>query len=144
MASGKFGNFKMPSFGLMRSAPTVADFTTPGITRDLTPGRMHGDPISRTGMQTRPEKFDAFGFKKAEQRWAFQQEAIKNMKDTFPIDHTDMGPEGDTSTYGNPMGEVVGLQPGPEVPNMQKVDYAALGVDPGILSEQWWRKKYGA
>ena len=140
ITSGKAGMtnpFKMKK-------PTVGDFTTPGVTRDLTPGAYPGDPRGRTGVQTRPESFDAFGFKKAEQRYAFQQEAIKNLQETFPIGADEDNPEADVSKFGSPMGDIdVALQPGPSVPNMQKVDYGILGTDPGILSEQWWRKQYG-
>ena len=32
----------------------------PAFTRDLTPGRMHGDPIGRTGMQTIPAQMGTF------------------------------------------------------------------------------------
>ena len=32
----------------------------PALTRDLTPGRMPGDPIGRTGMQTRPAQMGTF------------------------------------------------------------------------------------
>ena len=130
ITSGKAGMtnpFKMKK-------PTVGDFTTPGITRDLTPGAYPGDPRGRTGVQTRPESFDAFGF-------TLRQ---KNLQETFPIGADEDNPEADVSKFGSPMGDIdVALQPGPSVPNMQKVDYGILGTDPGILSEQWWRKQYG-
>jgi len=133
--------------------PNPADFTTPGTGGGsaIQPGNQfpgnYPDKILRDqGITAQgPSRFDAFGFKKAEQRYAFQQEAVKNLQETFPIGADEDNPQADTSKFGSPMGEIdTSMQPGPSVPNMAKVDYGLLGTDPGILSEQWWRKQYGA
>ena len=74
----------------------------------------------------------------------FRQQLIKNMQETFPIDYNDMGPAGDTSTYGNAPGQLdTSLTPGPNVAQMGHVDYSLLGDDPTILDPDWRRKIYG-
>ena len=120
--------------------PTQGAFTTPSYGMSSV---KPNEPIGSAGVINQPESFDAFGYQKAMNDYEFRQQAIKNMQDNFPIDHSD-GPEGNTQTYGNVPGALeTSLQPGPAAEQLAQVDYSLLGADPNILRKNWWSKMYG-
>ena len=141
-ASGKMGSAGVSNpFSGGWKKPVPGDFTTPASAySSIKPN----EPIGEQGVIRQPESFDAFGYQKALDDHEFRQQLIKNMQETFPIDYNDMGPAGDTSTYGNAPGQLdTSLTPGPNVAQMGHVDYSLLGDDPTILDPDWRRKIYG-